>query len=127
MQWGWQAYRTGDIKQLSDAYVEFTFRQAAVVQTLWIKNGFWKITKGYDQYPRNSRPKKIEISFLYQGQNDYTDAVEITLKDDKKREDWQKVDLGMHENVQAVRIRILSIFKGSKFPKDVAISEVEFH
>lgn len=122
----WQ-FRTSDIGKLSDAYVDFTFSGAGSISQLWIKNGFWKITKGLDQYTRNSRPKKIEVSFLYKGQSDYSDNIQITLKDDKKRKDWQVVKLGEHENVQAVRIRVMSIYKGTKFPKDVAISEVEFH
>ena len=93
---------------------------------MWIKNGFWRITNNLDQYTRNGRPKKIAISFLYDGESEFCDEMEWTLRDDKERRDWQIVSLGHHENVSAVRIRILSIYTGTKFKNDVAISEIKF-
>ena len=111
---------------LGSAKLEVALTPGSVVDEMWIKNGFWKITEGKDQYVRNSRPKKIAVSFLYDGASGYTDEIEITLKDDKKRQNWQIVSLGHHEGVSAVRIRVLSIYQGSKFKTDVAISEVMF-
>jgi len=112
--------------KLKKAYAFFEFDQPATVDELWIKNGFWRITKGYDQYVRNSRVKEMEISFRYQGSDEYTDGQKIKLKDDKKRKDWQKISLGRHEDVTGIQFRIISIYKGTKFPKDVCISEVLF-
>ena len=40
--------------------------------------------------------------------------------------DWQKVSLGAHQKVTGIRFRILSIYRGTKFPRDVCISEVAF-
>lgn len=112
-------------KNLDDhAQVELLLSQAGRLNALWIKNGFWKVTDGFDQYPRNGRLKKIEISYRYLNEPDFRDPATYTLKDDKAREHWQVVDIGLHENVDAVRIRVLSIYKGSKFKTDVAVSEM---
>lgn len=109
---------------LGEAALDIGIQPGSIVDELWIKNGFWYINNGLDQYTRNGRPKTIGISFLYDGEEDFQDEIVLTLKDDKARKDWQKVALGRHENVSAVRIRILSIFKGTKFKTDVAISEI---
>lgn len=109
---------------LGDAMLEITLTPGSTVDELWIKNGFWRITKGLDQYTRNGRPKKIAISFRYDNGAEYRDEMEVTLRDDKERNDWQRISLGRHENVSSVRIRVISIYKGTKFKTDVAISEV---
>ena len=93
---------------------------------MWIKNGFWTITKGFDQYTRNSRVKELGIAYRYEGSSEWADKETFKLKDDKERTDWQKIDLGMHRNVTGVRFRIISIYKGTKFSSDVCISEVAF-
>ena len=111
---------------LGEAAIEIVLPSGSTVDELWIKNGFWYVNRGLDQYTRNGRPKQIGVSFLYDGEKDYRDEVQLTLRDDKERKDWQKVILGRHEHVSAVRIRIISIYKGTKFKTDVAISEVMF-
>lgn len=120
----WQ-FSTKKIK-LGDAALEITLQQGGTVDELWIKNGFWKYTDGLDQYTRNCRPKKIGVSFRYEGESGYRDEIQLTLKDDKERRDWQIVPLGRHEQVAAVRIRVISIYSGTKYKTDVAISEVKF-
>ena len=112
--------------KLKETYVYFSFPEPADIDELWIKNGFWKITAGKDQYTRNSRIKEMGVAFLYADSADYTDKQTIKLKDDKKRKDWQKIELGIHRNVIGVRFRIMSIYKGSKFKNDVCVSEVMF-
>lgn len=109
---------------LGEAALEIGLAPGSTVDELWLKNGFWTITKGLDQYTRNCRPKKIAVSFLYDGENYYQDEQEFTLRDDKEREYWQIVPLGRHENVCGVRIRVISIYTGTKFKTDVAVSEV---
>lgn len=109
---------------LGEAALDIGIQPGSIVDELWIKNGFWYINNGLDQYTRNGRPKAIGISFLYDGEADFQDEIVLTLKDDKARKDWQKVTLGRHENVSAVRIRVISIYQGTKFKTDVAISEV---
>ena len=118
-------FRTSDTK-LGKEYLYFTFAQPVTIDELWIKNGFWRYTDGYDQYVRNSRVKVMTADYLYEGRSDYSDAEKITLKDDKKRKDWIKLNLGPKEKVTSVRFLIQKIYQGSKFKKDVCISEVMF-
>ena len=80
--------------KLKETYVYFSFPEPVTIDELWIKNGFWKITSGKDQYTRNSRIKELGIAFLYADSADYADRQTIKLKDDKKRNDWQKVYFG---------------------------------
>lgn len=111
---------------LKETYVYFTFDSPVDVDGLWIKNGFWKTTQDLDQYTRNSRVRDLGIAFRYEGSEEWTDKQTVRLKDDKKRQDWQKLSLGSHTGVTGVRFRIMSIYKGSRFPDDVCISEVQF-
>ena len=120
----WQ-FSTKD-SELKETFVYISFDKGAQVDQLWIKNGFWKNTDGLDQYERNSRVKKVEVTFRYHGKSGYTDALSFTLKDetDAKAKDWQKLNLGLHENVIGIRMRVNSIYKGSKYKTDVCISEM---
>ncbi len=120
----WQ-FRISEVSQLSDVYVELYLQSPSCVKALWIKNGFWKVTQGYDQYSRNGRLRQVELTFLYSGASEYTDAITLEIQDDKHRTDWQKLSLGVSvENVAAVRMRVMQIYAGSKFPDDVAVSEL---
>ena len=112
--------------RLKETYAYFYFDEPQEIDALWIKNGFWTVTEGLDQYTRNSRVKELGIAFRYEGSDDWTDKRTEKLPDDKKRKDWQKVSLGSHSRVTGIRFRIMSIYKGKKFPKDVCISEVMF-
>ena len=111
---------------LGSAYVYFYLESPSTVRSLWIKNGFWKITNGLDQYTRNCRVKTMTVDFMSSGSSYYTDAVSVSLPDDQSRSDWSKVDLGTHTNVMAVRFTIQDVYRGSKFRNDVCISEVRF-
>ena len=125
----WQFSTKDENSRLKEASAYFDFNGPTIVDEFWIKNGFWKITDNKDQYTQNCRVKELEISFRYEGRNDYTDPKKITLKDDqsaKKRKDWAKIDIGRHENVTGIRLRIISIYKGAKYKYDVCISEVLF-
>lgn len=107
-------------------YLYFYFSGTANFDALWIKNGFWKISGGLDQYVRNGRVRRMTMDFRYSGSSAYTDAVSISLPDDSLRMDWTKVNLGTHRNVTAVRVLIHDVYTGSKFPTDICISEVRF-
>ncbi len=111
------------VSPLGQACCYFTFSTAVDVDELWIKNGFWKITADYDQYYRNSRPSAIAISYMYEGGWDYADETVFSLGDFKS---MQTVQLGPHYSVRGIRLRILSIYTGERFPTDVCISEVRF-
>nr|AHF25885.1 Ig domain-containing protein group 2 domain-containing protein [uncultured bacterium Contigcl_1523] len=125
----WQFSTKDPNSQLNSACAYFEFNGPTIIDEFWIKNGFWKITNNKDQYTQNCRVKELEISFRYEGSNEYTDARRITLKDDqsaKKRKDWAKISIGRHENVTGIRLRIISVYKGAKYKNDVCISEVLF-
>lgn len=111
---------------LGEAYLYFDFDGPVTLDELWMKNGFWKITDGKDQYTRNSRAKKMTIEVQYAGENGYRSLRTVSLKDDKTRKDWKVIDMLGVENVTGVRIRIDEIFRGSKYSTDVCISEIMF-
>lgn len=112
--------------KLGEIYLYFNFREPVAIDELWIKNGFWKKTDGLDQYTRNSRIKEMTVDFCYESDGDYRDGQKVTLKDDKKRKDWQVVELGRKTNVTSVRICVKSIYQGTKYKTDVCVSEVMF-
>ena len=93
---------------------------------MWIKNGFWKITDGLDQYTRNSRIRKMTVFVRYAGGEGYQALTEAVLEDDPVRKDWKVIDLPGAQNVTGVRIRVDDIYTGSKFPNDVCVSEIMF-
>ena len=108
----------------------FAFAEPVSLDRMVIWNGFWKTTKGKDQYTRNGRLEKIEISFLYDGEANFQDPILFTIpetKDWKKRQDGIYVNLSGHDHVVAVRIIPLSVRKGSYFKHDIAISEIQFY
>ena len=91
---------------------------------IWFKNGFWAYNdKGEDQYPINARLKKVRVEFLYFGEEEYLDAVDLTLKDES-RTGWQVFPVGRHDDVVAVRIAIHSTYAGSTYKNHVCLSEV---
>ena len=112
--------------KLGKEYIYFTFSEPVALDEMWIKNGFWKITNGLDQYTRNCRVKKMTMDFQYAGSSEYRDKKTVTLKDDKARKDWKALDLGGKQNVTGVRILIQEVYQGSKYKTDVCISEVMF-
>ena len=111
---------------LGQAYLYFDFDGPVTLDELWMKNGFWKFTNGLDQYVRNSRVKKMTIFVRYAGSDDYQMIKDVTLKDDGGRKDWKVINMLGVQNVIGVRIRIDEIYRGSKFPTDVCISEIMF-
>lgn len=121
----WQFHIT-DVAALTDVYVDYELTDVCCVTQLWIKNGFWIVNGGYDQYYRNGRLKTMEISFLYDGAAAYADPMQFTLLDDGRKGDWTRVDLGIHTCVRAVRLRVIEIYPGSKFAQDVAVSELRY-
>ena len=107
-------------------YLYFEFESPVTLDEMWMKNGFWKNADGKDQYTRNSRVKKMAIEVRYAGEEAYSALKTVSLKDDKARKDWKVIEMLHAENVASVRIRVDEIYKGSKFPNDVCISEIMF-
>ena len=114
------------ITPLGQAYLYFDFDGPVTLDELWMKNGFWKTTNGLDQYTRNSRVKKMTIFVRYAGSDEEQMLKDVTLKDDGGRKDWKVINMLGVQNVIGVRIRIDEIYRGSKFPTDVCISEIMF-
>jgi len=112
--------------RLGQEYLTFAFGAPVTLDEMWMKNGFWKIADGKDQYTRNSRVKKMTIQVRYAGESGFQTLKTVSLKDDKARKDWKVIDMLHAENVTAVRIRVDEIHKGSKYPNDVCISEIMF-
>ena len=120
----WQ-FSSGGKPTLSKNMLTLTLGAPQTVDALWFKNGFWGFsTTGKDQYPLNARPKSIRVDFMFLGGSNYSETMELTLQDDLQRRDWQRHEVGRHENVTGVRIRIITYYSGSQFPNDVSLSEV---
>lgn len=109
---------------LGKAYMYFDFTYPAAMDEMWIMNGFWKNADGLDRYNRNCRIKKMTVDFRYEGSNTYKDALIVTLPDDQVRSDWTVIDLGAREKVTQVRVLVQEIYKGTKYPNDVCVTEV---
>ncbi len=111
---------------LGQEYIWFYLSSPSDLDTLWIKNGFWKKTDGKDQYTRNCRIKTMKVDFQFSGSNAFTEAITVTLPDDATRRDWTKISLGTKHAVTCVRLQPLTVYTGTAFPHDVCISEVKF-
>ena len=120
----WQ-FSTKESK-LGSCWIYVDFPAEVNVDELWIKNGFWRFTDGHDQYIRNCRIKDMTVDFRYAGATEYSDPMKVRLPDLKERKDWQTVDLSGRTGVTGIRICIRSVYKGSKFKNDVAVSEIMF-
>ena len=101
----------------------FNFSSAVNVDEIWMKNGFWKITDGYDQYVRNCRVKAMTIDFRYEGSADYRDPLKVAIADVQEE---QIISLEGKAGVTGVRLCIQEVYKGSKCKSDVAVSELLF-
>lgn len=127
----WQV-RVRNGMKLEDVYVDLVLEKPSDVSQVWIKNGFWRITDGFNQYLRNSRVKTLGISVLTEGASDFTEPVSFDLPDlphwkDKKLpdSDWLRFDLTGAQRVVTVRLTVQAIYRGAKYPDDIAISEVQ--
>ena len=118
----WQ-FNTG-ATPLGGTYIYLSFPAPALPEELWIKNGFWRITDGLDQYIRNCRVKRMAVDFRYVDGYGYEDARSVTLPDDASRSDWLRVELYPRDYITELRIRIDDVYRGTRFPNDVAVSEI---
>ena len=106
------------------SWIRLNTGEPQTVNEIWFKNGFWAVNdKGIGQYEINARLKVIRLEFLYSGETKFRDAAEYTLRDEAFG-DWQRIQLSAHENVVAVKIGVISTYKGSHYKNDVCLSEV---
>jgi len=117
----WQFSAKKGLKGKSWITLDLEYGEA--VDEIWIKNGFWGYNdQGGEQYSINARPRDIRVEIApEEGAN--SETIALTLRDESFG-DWQKFDLGRHESVGLVTIYIDSIYKGSRYPNDVCLSEV---
>ncbi len=108
------------------AYLYFDFDGPVTLDEMWIKNGFWKTSGGKDQYTRNCRVKGMTLFVRTAGGGDWTELMSVNLEDDQARTDWQVVSLRHQTEVTGIRVRIDSVYTGTKYKYDVCISEVMF-
>jgi len=102
-------------------YVDFYFDYAAVITGISVLNGY---AKSKDIFYANSRPAQLEISFLYVGNNYFTDEVYADMQDGFR--DYQSFLIPDREDVEAVRVRVTKVYGGTRFFGDICISEVSF-
>lgn len=96
------------------------------LEEIWFKNGFWGHNdKGNDQYYINARAKSIRVSFRYSGESNFRDEIQLNVKDEVFT-DWQRFNVGRHDNVTAVRVTVYSKYPGSDSScvNDLCLSEV---
>lgn len=111
--------------KLGKVWMDLYYFRPQTADEIWFKNGFWGYnTEGEEEYSVNARPKGVRVEFRRSGDSTFSDGMEITLQDDQGMSGWQRFDIGHQENVEAVRLTILSSYKGSRFPNDVCLSEV---
>ena len=114
------------VTPLSEEYVYLRFAEPSDIDMLWIKNGYWLVKNGTDEYYLNSRVKSMTVDFLCDGAEEYADPVVVNISDNASRSRWTGFDLGSHHQVCVVRFQIQEVYTGSRFPNDVCISEVKF-
>ena len=102
-------------------YIILYLAEPAKVETLRVKNGFWKVTDGIDQYWRNNRVQTATISFQYAGSEDFRDGISYTFED---RKSIGEIPLSGREDVTAVRFDIETVYRGERFD-EVAITMME--
>lgn len=118
--WQFSSKKSGT---LGKTWLSLRLSSPQTVNALWIKNGFWAYgTSGKDQYVINARPKGIRVECYNNGS--MIASQEFSLKDDKARSGWQKLELNRQSAVTEIRLWILSAYKGSQYPNDVCLSEV---
>lgn len=93
----------------------------STVDMLLMKNGFWAVTSGVDQYWRNHRVKEASITFQYAGSDSFSDPIRCIFSDEKT---MLSIDLGGKQNVTALRFQVESIYTGNKFD-DVAVTYMD--
>jgi len=94
----------------------YEFNDTVQINQLKIKIGYDKMTKKYDRWEENSRPSSIRIHF------DNGKSFKFLLKDTR---DFQVISCNAGKT-KSIRVEILKVFSGSKYPNDICISEMSF-
>ena len=98
--------------------------EGQTVDSIWIRNGFQASdSKGKPRYSEYSRLKDIRVEFYYREDGAEPETMEFTLSDENSG-DWEKIETGRHENVDAVVVYICSVYKGKSKPNNACLSEI---
>ncbi len=111
---------------LGQCEVCFSFYAPSAVSSMMLRNGYWGTKGNMDGYFNNSRPRQIEVSFMYRYSGQWSDPIGFSLPDHTGYLYQQYLDLGLHQQVTAVRLRVLDIYRGTGYPNDVVITDVAF-
>lgn len=97
--------------------------EGQTVDELWLKNGIRTVSgKGVAQYPLYARPKEIEVQISYMDDRE-ADVLTLTLPDSDSG-DWERLDIGRHEQVYDLWITVLSVYPGSSKPTSACLAEI---
>ena len=110
---------------LKNTYVQFYFSGPINLSAIWIKNGSWKADAKTNYYQANCRIRLMDVMFQYQN-GQWSDRISVLLPDDPQKTDWLRINLGMQQDITAIQFCINEVYKGTKYDKDVWISELMF-
>jgi hypothetical protein len=111
------------------AFLQADFSQPVSLSHLKIKNGYWKSN---NRYYRNNRVADLSVSYRLSGSDSFVQE-EFHRLADSGLSDWQTIRLAPNNQVESIRITILSIYParaygGSPpFPEDTALNELEIY
>ena len=109
-----------------EAWVYFDFDGPVSPDELWIKNGFWKGSGKDSQFIANGRIRKMTLFVRDAGTEDYRELKSFSFRDETAPKDWTVISLPEAKNITGVCFRIDQVYRGTKFPADICISEIMF-
>lgn len=116
--WQYSARDTGDGYRAS---ITLQLSTPSTVEALVVKNGFWKVTDGLDQYWRNCRAREVTLSFRYANESGFGDERYYEFHDEKE---LVVIDVGVREDVTGIRFQVESVYEGERFKNDVAVTYI---
>lgn len=100
-------------------YADFRFGSPVRLEGVQVLNGYQRSEEAFYE---NSRPRRIEVSFQRNGSQTFSNPLTFEMYDNLVG--WQHLNFDIQEGVVAFRLRILDVYRGTKFANDVGISEV---
>ena len=118
-------------------WIQLNFSKKEKINSIYIRSGLWELRHCQDledkkkvyhnRLEENSRPKDIRITTDtgYSKEFRLEDYAKVAPKDWKSYNDINmKHSLGNGIKASWIKIEILSIYEGSKWPEDICISEI---
>lgn len=101
------------------AYAEFHFKGPVSLEGIQLLNGY---QRSKESFYDNCRAKTVEISFRQQGSSQFGDALTFVLSDGLVR--WQHLDFEAQEEVVSFKLKVLDVYRGTRYATDIGITEV---